>query len=334
MEDAHASISRLVQSFKVSRVLGAIAENGVADHLAPEESRSVDELASACAISPGALLRSVRLLCAWNVFALDSDNRLRHTPLSLFLRSDHPRSVRYVARALTARGNWRAWEAFTEALHDRNPHRTVWGMDRFAHLAANPDEGRWFDEYMARAGDNRHIDIAEAYDFPDQGTVIDVGGGNGELLRQIMRRRPNLAGILFDRPEVLAGLTSAQLLEGRIRTIRGSFFDAISDGCDIYILTKVLHDWSDTDAARILRSVRQSMSSDALLLVNEVLLDPDPAAGNFMHYATDIQMMAVFDGARERTREEFEVLLEAAKLQLTRTFAAGLISILEVAPLA
>lgn len=99
------------------------------------------------------------------------------------------------------------------------------------------------------------------------------------------------------------------------------------------MLTKIVHDWSDTDATRILRSVQQSMSSNALLLVNETLLNPNPSAGNFMQYATDIQMMVAFDGARERTQEEFEALLGAAKLKLTRTLSAGLISILQIAPI-
>lgn len=334
MEDAAAGINRLVQGFKVSRVMGALAEVGVADRLPPEETRTVGELASQCEVSPSALRRSLRLLCAWGIFSLETQDRLRHTPMSLFLRSDHPRTVRYAVKALTASGNWRGWEAFTDALYEKNPHQSVWGMSRFAHLAAHPLEGRWFDEYMARAGDNRHVHIAETYGFPAQGTVVDVGGGNGELLRQVLRRQPKLNGILFDQPDVLSELTPVQLLEGRIRPIGGSFFEAVPTSGDIYILTKVLHDWSDADATRILRTVRESMPAIARLLVNEVLLNPNPEEGNFMHYATDIQMMTVFDGARERTQEEFEALCQQAGLKLTRAISAGpIISILEMVPL-
>ena len=334
MEDTIADINRLVQGFKVSRVMGALAEVGVADHLPPEETRTVGELASQCKVSSSALRRSLRLLCAWGIFSLESQDRLRHTPMSLLLRSDHPRTVRYVVRSLTASGSWRGWEAFTDALYEKNPHQSVWGMGRFAHLAAHPLEGCWFDEYMARAGDNRHVHIAETYNFPVQGTVVDVGGGNGELLRQVLQRQPKLDAILFDQPDVISRLTPAELLEGRIRPSGGSFFEAVPTSGDIYILTKVLHDWSDADATRILRTVRQSMSANARLLVNEVLLNSNPGEGNFMHYASDIQMMTMFDGARERTQEEFEALGRQAGLKLTKAISAGpIISILEVVPL-
>jgi SAM-dependent methyltransferase len=256
-----------------------------------------------------------------------------HTPRSLLLRSDAPDSLHPSARFWTAAGSWRAWEALDAALHGQNPHEAAWGTSRFDYLRSHPDEARIFDAFMANFPDDRHAAIANAYDFSGVRLIADIGGGNGETLRRILALHPDMQGIVFDRADVVAAIPPEALGGGRITPRGGSFFDGVPAGADLYLLVRVLHDWSDEDASRILRSCRSAMRPEARLLVIEGLIEPDPSRGRPTEYLIDMQMMAMFGTARERTEAEFSQLLTGAGFDLTAAIpTASPVTILEAAP--
>jgi hypothetical protein len=192
-------------------------------------------------------------------------------------------------------------------------------MSRFEYLRAHQDEARGFDAMMANFPDNRHDAIAAAYDFSEVGRIADIGGGNGAMLRHILARFPAPRGLLLDRDDVVRAIRPMDLLTGRIEAIGGSFFDQIPSGADIYMLVRVLHDWSDEDCLRILRACRTAIESNGILLICEQILEPDPAQGRPIDYLVDTQMMAMFGSARERTEHEFANLLsESGFMGMTR----------------
>ena len=119
-------------------------------------------------------------------------------------------------------------------------------------------------------------------------------------------------GIVFDRTDAVAPIPPDALAGGRITTHAGSFFDGVPTDADVYLLVRVLHDWPDDDASRILRSCRAAMRTDARLLVIEGLINPDPSCGSPTEYLVDMQMMAMSGSARERTEAEFRELLTSA----------------------
>jgi hypothetical protein len=169
---------------------------------------------------------------------------------------------------------------------------------------------------MANFPDNRHAAVAAAYDFSGSALIADIGGGNGAALRNILARFPTAHGLLFDRNDVVAAVQPADLLGGRIKATAGSFFDRVPPGADIYMFIRVLHDWSDEDCLRILRSCRAAMGPKAVLLICDQLLEPDPAQGQPTGYLVDMQMMAMFGSARERTLDEFTLLLSESGFTL------------------
>lgn len=237
------------------------------------------------------------------------------------------------ARFWTATGSWRAWEALDAALVGEVPHELAWGMGRFAYLQGNPEEARIFDAFMARFPDDRHSAVAAAYDFSKASLIADIGGGNGEMLRRILAASPGAKGILFERPDVVAAIPAAALADGRITPHSGSFFDAVPAGADHYLLVRVLHDWPDGDVLKILRACRASVLDGARLLVVEALLQPDPSRGRPTEYLIDMQMMAMFGKARERTADEFRDLLAQAGFDLARIVpTTSSVSILEALP--
>jgi hypothetical protein len=159
------------------------------------------------------------------------------------------------------------------------PHVAAWNTSRFEYLRAHPDEARSFDAMMANFPDHRHAAIAAAYDFSGKQLIADIGGGNGAALRHILSRFPAPRGLLFDRDDVVCAVQPTDLLAGRIELAGGSFFDSIPKGADVYMLIRVLHDWSDEDCQRILRSCRTVMGPDTVLLIGEQILEPDPTRG-------------------------------------------------------
>ena len=162
-------------------------------------------------------------------------------------------------------------------------------------------------------------------EWPAAGTIVDVGGGQGALLAAILAGGPDLQGILYDLPHVIAaargGPIDAAGLAGRCELAAGSFFERVPAGGDLYLLKRVIHDWDDERAAAILRNCRAAMSATARLLVVDHVLSPGnaPSLGKWL----DLQMLVLTPGGRERDEAGFRALLSSAGLGLKRILPAG-----------
>ena len=179
----------------------------------------------------------------------------------------------------------------------------VHGERFFEYLAGDRDREAAFQASMADRARRETADVVAAYDFADLGEIVDVGGGAGVLLEAILRATPGLRGMLVDRPEAVqrarARLADAGL-EDRSECVVGDFFDAIPLGADAYLLSRVIHDWDDEDARRILTTCRGAMTVDARLLVVEAIM-PERARDGPEAVRMDLHMLMLFS-ARERTR--------------------------------
>lgn len=323
----------LIRGFQVSRMLRLVADLGLPDKIPRDGSSTVSALATACSVLTTPLLRVLRALAAFGIFRINADGSVSHSSRSILLRTDEPKSLYYGAKFWTAPGSWKAWGALDAALAGGIPHQVAWNMGRFQYLREHPEEARDFDAFMANFPDQRHQAVATSYDFSGTALITDVGGGNGETLRRILARFPEPRGLVFDREDVVAAIAPEARSDGRISVVGGSFFDHVPKGADIYLVIRVLHDWSDDDCIRILRNCRNAMTADARLLVVEQILEPDPAVGRPAGYLVDIQMMAMFGTARERTASELEELLQASGFALARVIATtSPVSIVEAIP--
>jgi hypothetical protein len=314
-------------------MLRLVADLGVPDAFQPAATVPVMRLASSLGVDGGRLIRVLRALAAFEIFRVTHDGFVSHTARSLLLRKDTPNSMYDSARFWTGPGSWKAWGMLDEAMTGGNPYEAAWGMSRFAYLRENPDEARAFDAMMASFPDDRHAAIAAAYDFSQASCIADLGGGNGAALRHILNRFPSPRGVLLDRHDVVSRLGADELLAGRISAHAGSFFERAPEGADIYLLIRVLHDWSDEDCVRILRSCRAAMQQSAILLIGEEILEPDPQRGHPSAYLIDMQMMTMFGHARARSEGELAIVLKAGGFQLRRVVpTASSVSIIEAVP--
>jgi len=302
------ALNRLIHGYKVSRMLGLAAELGIADRIAADQAASAASLAVACGVLADPLLRLCRALAGFGIFTVSADEMVGHSGQSLLLRTDSVPSLHHAARFFTAPADWTSWGGLDLAMQGSVPFEALFGTRRFDHMQTHPEAARLFDAVMANSPDGRLGAVATAYDFSSASLIVDVGGGNGALLRAILTQHPNLRGLVFDREDVVSAIPAEDRLGGRIQVQAGDFFERTLPEADLYLLSWILHDWPDTQCQRILSNIRAAMKPEARVLLIERVLERDPAHGNPLDYLGDMQMM-VMHGGRERTFPEFQALL-------------------------
>jgi hypothetical protein len=330
---AAADLRRMIVGYRLSQALHVAAKLGIADLLA-EGPRHAEELAGVTGSHPSSLYRVLRLLASEGVFEELEEGQFTLTPLAEPLRSDAPNSLR--ARAIFDGEEWN-WHPWGNLLHSTKTGGSAfdhtYGMAVFDYLKETPEAATSFDSLMAAQTRPWALSVADAYDFADIGTLVDVGGGYGALLAAILTANPHLKGVLVELPHVVAGarpkLEEAGLA-GRCQTVAGDFFQSVPDGGDAYILKHVLHDWDDDRCVSILGNCRRAISNEDRLLVIEILIAPgnEPGYGKYL----DLNMLVLTKG-RERTEEQYRTLFEAAGFTLSRVVATrSELSIIEGRP--
>lgn len=299
-----------------SSALNTAARLGVADHL-HDGPRTAAELADLTGASGPHLHRVLRFLATRGVFHEDDESRFHLTALAEPLRSGSPKSLRDFILSL---GDPIFLDPAAR-LHDtvRSGHpvfEDIFGAPFYAHLAGDPVTGPAYNSGMASFSQLVSNDVTATYDFPERAVVVDVGGGRGGLLRTILSRHPEVTGVLFDLPSVVADhVLDEPGLAGRWRVEGGDFFSSVPEGGDVYVLKHVLASWPDADCRELLTTCREAMPSDARLLVVNGVIPPgnDPHPGKTI----DILIMPLLQG-RERTLPEYTQLLTEAGFTVGR----------------
>jgi hypothetical protein len=323
--DASPSVQlrSLVNGYQVSQAIHVAAALGIADHLRDGPRGSV-ELAAAVEAHEPTLYRVLRALAAVGVLHEEDDRRFGLTPLGDCLRSDAAEPVGGWAAFVGRPYHWQAWGALLHSVRTgENAFRHVHGTGPWEYRAGDPEEAAIFDRAMADLTRRAHRSLLAAYDFGRFGTVVDVGGGNGALLVEILRAHPGTRGVVFDLPHVVAGARAsidAAGLADRCETVAGSFFDGVPAGGDAYVLRAVLHDWEDEEASAILAQCRAAMEPGATLVLIERDLGPPNAAEETK--LSDLNML-VGPGGRERTVDAYAQLLAATGLRLAGSRPVG-----------
>ncbi|MGY1594438.1 methyltransferase [Geodermatophilus sp. SYSU D00708] len=304
---AAARLARLADGYLVTQLLHVCVALGVPDALAAGP-RSAAELAEELGAVPGPLSRVLRGLAAEDVLDELPDGRFALTPVGECLRAGVPGSQR---GAVTARAElyYRAAAGLLQAVRaGGTPFDVVHGRPFFDELAAAPERLAAFRASMADRSAREAGAVVAAYDLTPFRSVVDVGGGSGTLLRAVRDAVPTARLTLFDQAGVVAG--------SDLPAVAGDFFTEVPAGADVYLLSRVLHDWDDADAGRVLRTVRTAMRPDSVLLVVEAVL-PERAVDDPAAVRMDLHMLVLLHG-RERTADEYAALLDATGLRLTR----------------
>jgi hypothetical protein len=259
------------------------------------------------------------------LFETDDDGRYSLTALGELLRSDVEGLARRAAIIGTDEWCRRAYGHLNHSLLTGEPgFYPAHGCGFWQYLAAHPDEAAAFDDAMSSSSRRRAEAFAQAYDFDAIARLVDVGGGQGVLLRTVLEAHPHLRGVVYDLPPVIEQarrcLGEAGLPE-RCKALAGDFFESVPSGGDAYLLSWILHDRDDRAAARILANCRAALGDRGRLLLIEMVLPSGDQAGAApgiarIARALDLQML-VLVGGRERTAAEYRGLLEGTGFTLT-----------------
>lgn len=317
-----ATLLRLAYGAQAAQVIYIAAKLDLAD-LLKDGARSSADLAAAASVDATILRRVLRCLASLGVLVETASDRFSLTEMGQYLRSDRPDSVQ-------SRAIWNTevmqplWDSLLHTLRTGESGAAhVLGMPLYHYLAAHPDIGALFDRTMASYARYRLGPVVAAYDFSRFGTIVDVGGGNGALLLEILRTYPQPRGTVFDLPAVAErarqNITAAGFSD-RCTAVGGSALETVPAGGDAYILSNFLIGTSDVEAIQILGHCRRGMSSVGRVLLIEwvVPAGAEMAAGSFKAWdTTSIDLTILSTGAgRVRTAEEFQAVLQAAGLTM------------------
>jgi hypothetical protein len=323
---AHASseaqLLELVGGLWTTQALFAAAELGIPDVLVEAASDALT-VAAAVHADADATVRLLHSLVSLGVCTAQADGSFGLTAMGLLLSDRHPRSLRGWV-LMTGRHLWRNWGSLTDAVRTGSASfRRRGEVDRFAPLAERQQEAADFNRAMTELTRYVAADVAALVgELASSGaTVVDVGGGHGELLSAVLADNPGLLGVDFDLPHAAPGacaLIEARGLTGRAHFVAGSFFESVPEG-EVLLLKSVLHDWDDPRCTELLRQCGQALPLSGYLIVVERLMPEEVQARRDCQAIcrSDLNML-VGTGGRERQLGAFERLLAAARLNLAK----------------
>ncbi|MGH3346355.1 MAG: methyltransferase [Nocardioides sp.] len=316
-------VGSLAEGYLGSRCLHVVANLGVAD-VVEDGPRRLSEIAGDRGVDAASLGRIVRHLASLGIFEMN-DDEVWHNEASRLLRHDDPQGLLPLTRMLAMPVIWDSFKSLEDAVRTGRPGTTFHDPGGFfAYLNSHLEESEVYDEGMTAMTTRRISKLVPCYDFSGFDLIADIGGGRGHLLRAVLEQTPEARGVLFDRTEVAGGLNL-----DRISVQTGSFLTDPLPAADCYLLSNIIHDWSDADAVAILTAVRAAAAPTSTLLLFEFVIPED--AGQFAASDIDVFMLALV-GGRERTLIEYSQLLEASGWRLRRTVSTSSQDILEAVP--
>lgn len=313
----HIQFTQMASGNWLSQSIYAAAKLGVADYLC-DRPHHCDELAQLINCHASSLYRLLRALAGVGIFTETEPQTFALTPLAEFLRSDIPQSMRSMCIMLGDQEHYQAWGNILHSIRTGEPaFDHYFGQGVFPYFAQHPESAEVFEQAMNNFSANELHAIISAYDFSSYKTLVDVGGGYGELLGSILQKNPQSSGILFDEDYVIQKAEATLHKHGiydRCRRVSGSFFESIPTGGDAYLLKHIVHDWDDERSIAILKNCRQAIGEGAKVLILEMVVPTgnSPSAAKML----DMNMLVMCPGGKERTADEFEAILTQAGLKL------------------
>ena len=300
----------------VPQALHVVAVLGVADLLG-DGPKNADELAQATGSHGRTLYRVLRTLVAAGVFAEDKAGHFRLTELGQPLRSDVADSVRAASVFLSGESELEG-RLIDCVRSGKTAIELASGTTDWIEYYRQPTRAAVFNAAMTALSNAHYAGVADAYDFRSIRKLVDVGGGHGRLISMILTTYPKMRGVLFDLPHALEGgqrMIAEAGLSNRCEVVSGDFFRSVPRGGDAYILSRVIHDWTDEKAVAILKVVRGVLPANGRLLLFETMI----GASNRLSYPllSDLNMV-IRTGGCERSEAEYRALYKAAGLKLTR----------------
>jgi hypothetical protein len=308
-----------------------VAHFGFADFLEQKGSANAQTIAEGLGLNADAVHRCLRALAALGVFTMNERGEFANNRRSRVLLSGQLTRAREWALYFSSGSNVAAWLDLPRTLETgESAFRRVHGMSVWDWFDAHPDEREMFAHCMMGITVRDAPVVASLYPFAELSRLCDVGGGRGTLLSEILLRHGNVRGVLYDAPGVIESaraLLDRRGLGARVELRPGSFFEAVPEGCDAYLMKNILHDWDDRTCARLLANVRRAAQPGVRIILVEQLVER--ASQNPVATFVDLQMMIACEEGRERSLDELTALLGDAGFRYRRVFTSPTLAVIE-----
>jgi hypothetical protein len=308
---------QMATGYWVSQAIYVAAKLGIAD-LLKDGPQSCFALATATGADAPSLFRVMRALSSLGIFSQLDGDRFALSPLAETLRTEVHGSLRAMVITL-GEIHYQACGNLLHSVRTGSPAFShVFGASLFDYLRQNIDAADAFNQGMANVSSMLAYAVLMAYDFAGISSLVDIGGGQGQLLGTILQFNPDIGGTVFDTASTIQKAKQRfgnNAWGRRCSFVTGDFFTSVPQGADVYLLCGVIHDWDDSRAVKILRNCRRAMTNHSKVLVVDMIV-PDAVSVSFSKLL-DLNML-VMNGGRERTIAEFRALLDAAGYKLTR----------------
>jgi acetylserotonin N-methyltransferase len=309
-----AVVLDLLEAFRRSKVMFAAVTLGIFDRLAAGPA-SVERLAGDLGVNADALGRLLHACVSLGLLTRSGADYANTPAATAYLTSTSPLRLtgylRYSDAVL-----WKLWRHLDDAVREGTHRwRQAFGLEGpiFAHFFRSDADRREFLMGMHGQGQLSSPQVVAAFDLGRFRRLADLGGATGHLAMAACRRYPSLRAVVFDLPGVIPlarELIEASGLSDRIELIEGDFFTDPLPVADLFVLGRILHDWSEEKVRRLLQKVYEHLPAGGALLVAEKILDDD-RSGPSWAVLQSLNMLVCTEG-KERTLGEYEALLGEA----------------------
>ena len=329
--EAKRKIFGMIQAFWQSQCLYVATRLGIFNLLHDEGAQSADTLAEKTNTKVERLYVILRALAHLDVLAERPDRIFAPTDTSALLVTNRGPSIGHFAMHITEPTQWDAWNQLEAALHTGEvAFERANGKSVYDFCQDDPWSGDVFMNAMSFLTDHAVDALLDVYDFDRFPTIMDVGGGQGGSIGNIVKRF-GCKGMLFDVPYVTATaptyLEKLGVTEGSIDVISGNVFEAVPTGADAIVMKYFISAWNDDDARIILKNCRAALPPHGKIILLQAFVpdldDPKTAPDGIMPGLFAVQIMVSVPGGAWRTRQQFKTLFEECGFKLEKTVDTG-----------
>jgi SAM-dependent methyltransferase len=315
-------LMQFATGFMVSSALHGVTSLNIPD-LLKSGSKSVAELAMETGSNEDALYRVMRALSSIGVFNENPARTFSLTATSEPLCEDSPNSARAMTLWFTDPYHLKLYAEMPHSIRTgETVSEKVFGHSCFDYFKKDQHVNDIFNDAMTGFSVATIAAALEAYDFAwlDGKTLVDIAGGHGMVLTEILKKHAKVKGVVFDLEHVVVGALQrieSQGLSDRCAIAHGDFFKEVPDA-DGYVLKNIIHDWNDERSATILKNIHRAARPGARVILLEAVILP----GNEPHLGKWIDLeMLLLPGGKERTEEEYRDLLAATGFKMTKVIS-------------
>lgn len=325
-KEAKKKLFGMILAFVESQCLYVATRLGIFNLLEDEGEQSLESLAQKTDTKPERLYFVLRALAHLDVLAEKPGRVFAPTEVSSLLVTNKGPSIGHFAMHLTEPAQWDAWKVLEDALHTGEvPFERANGKSVYQFCQDNEWSGDVFINAMSFLTAHSVDALLDVYDFSRFDTVMDVGGGQGGLIAQIVKRF-GCRGILFDVPYVAetapAYLEKQGVDKDAVQIITGDVFVEVPKGADAIVMKYFISAWNDEDATKILHNCKKALPPHGKIILLQAFVpdldEPKVAPDGIMAGIFAVQINVAVPGGGWRTKKQFKELFEKCGFQLEK----------------